>query len=118
MNDLSPIDVAFVKKLKEIIQANLENEYFGVKELTREIGMSRFNLNRKLHFLCNKTISQYIREVRLQQAMEILLQESVTASEVAFKVGFSSPAYLAHVFLNFMDTLQERLKKESFQALT
>jgi len=101
MNKLFSMDFAFTTKLNEIIHANLENEHFGVKELAREIGMSRFNLNRKLHFLYRKTISQYIREVRLQRAMEMLQQESLTAAEVAFKVGFSSPAYFSTCFSEY-----------------
>jgi TolB-like protein/AraC-like DNA-binding protein len=98
MNRPSSMDIQLTRKLNEIIIANLENENFGVKELAHAIGMSRFNLNRKLHFLCRKTINQYIREMRLQRAMEILKQESLTASEVAFKVGFSSPAYFSTCF--------------------
>ena len=55
MNKLSSMDFAFTTKLNEIIHANLENENFGVKELAREIGMSRFNLNRKLHRIESNT---------------------------------------------------------------
>lgn len=101
MNHLSPMDHVLTRKLIEIIYANLENENFGVKELARESGMSRFNLNRKLHTISHKTINQFIREVRLERAMEMLLQESFTASEIAFKVGFSSPAYFSSCFSDF-----------------
>lgn len=101
MKDLSSIDAAFTGELNKIIFANLENENFGVKELARAIGMSRFNLNRKLRFIYHKTINQYIREFRLHRAMEMLRQESVTASEVSFKVGFSSPAYFSTCFSEY-----------------
>lgn len=101
MNHLSPMDHVLTRKLIEIIYANLENEDFGVKELARESGMSRFNLNRKLHTISHKTINQFIREVRLERAMEMLLHESFTASEIAFKVGFSSPAYFSSCFSDF-----------------
>ncbi len=56
MNDLSAIDSGFIRKLNEIIFENLENENFGVKELAREIGLSRFSLNRKLHFIYHQPI--------------------------------------------------------------
>ncbi|MHB1197162.1 MAG: helix-turn-helix domain-containing protein [Lutibacter sp.] len=116
MNDLSSIDSGFIRKLDEIIFKNLENEHFGVKELAREIGMSRFSLNRKLHFIFKKTINQYIREVRLQQAMKILQQASVTASEVAFKVGFSSPAYFSTCFSEYFGYPPGEAKKKALSS--
>jgi TolB-like protein/AraC-like DNA-binding protein/Flp pilus assembly protein TadD len=111
MNDQSEIDHAFTRKLTEIVHGNLENENFGVKELARETGMSRFNLNRKLHFICHKTINQFIREIRLERAMDILRKESLTASEVAFKVGFSSPAYFSTCFSEYFGYPPGEVKK-------
>lgn len=98
MKDLSSFDSAFIKKLNEIIFTNLENEHFGVKELAYEMGMSRFKINSKLHVIFQNTTNQYIREVRLLKALEMLQQKNVTASEVAFKVGFSSPSYFNTCF--------------------
>ena len=116
MNDLSSIDHVFIRKLTEIIHTNLENENFGVKELARETGMSRFNLNRKLHLLCHKTINQFIREIRLERAMTLLCQESFTASEVAFKVGFSSPAYFSTCFSEYFGFPPGEVKKRSLNG--
>ncbi|MCX6220712.1 MAG: helix-turn-helix domain-containing protein [Bacteroidia bacterium] len=116
MNDLSSIDHTFIRKLTEIIQTNLGNENFGVKELARETGMSRFNLNRKLHSICYKTINQFIREVRLERAMEMLLKESVTASEVAYKVGFSSPAYFSTCFSEYFGYPPGEVKKRALNS--
>lgn len=117
MNDLSSIDHAFTRKLTEIIQANLENENFGVKELAHAIGMSRFSLNRKLQLINQKTVTQFIREVRLQRAMEMLRQESITASEVAFKVGFSSPAYFSTCFSEYFGYPPGEVKKRGLNTL-
>ncbi len=111
MNDLSSIDHAFTRKLTEIIQANLENENFGVKELAHATGMSRFSLNRKLQLINQKTVNQFIRDVRLQRAMKMLRQESFTASEVAFKVGFSSPAYFSTCFSAYFGYPPGEVKK-------
>ena len=114
MNDQTSIDHAFIRKLTEIILANLENENFGVKELARETGTSQFNLNRKLHSVCSKTSNQFIREVRLERAMEILRKDSVTASEVSFIVGFSSPAYFSTCFSEYFGYPPGEVKKRIF----
>lgn len=117
MNHLSPMDHVLTKKLIDIIYSNLENENFGVKELVQETGMSRFSLNRKLHLICGKTINQYIREVRLERAMDMLRQEFLTASEVAFRVGFSSPAYFSTCFSEYFGFPPGEIKRRSLNGL-
>ena len=110
------MDQTFTRKLTDIILANLENERFGVKELAHETGMSRFNLNRKLHVISRKTINQYIREVRLNRAMEMLQHEPVNASEAGFKVGFGSPAYFSTCFSEYFGYPPGMVKKRGLNT--
>lgn len=91
----------FISKLTEIILANLGNENFGVNELAHEMGTSHHILRRRLQAITNKTINQLIREIRLRKALEMLQNENITAAEVAYKVGFSSPAYFNTCFHEF-----------------
>ena len=88
----------FLNRLTEVITANLTNDQFGVAELAREMGMSRSYIHRHLKILTSQSISHFIRDVRLDKAMEILKETDVSVSEVAFKVGFGSPAYFNHCF--------------------
>ena len=62
----------FLKRTIDIIDKYLEEEGFGVKELCRELGVSRSKLHRKLNKLTGKSTSQFIREFRLERALEIL----------------------------------------------
>ena len=98
MADSNSIENDFLRSLTEIIQQNISDEMFGVSELAKEIGMSRSNLLRKIKKSANVSASQFIRQVRLQYAMEILIQTSVTVSEVSYKVGFSSTSYFIKCF--------------------
>ena len=91
-------DKEFKTKLTEIILDNLGDENFGVEQLGEQTGLSTTIIRRRLKKISNKTISQFINEVRLQKALEILQQSNATASEVAFNVGFSSPAYFNTCF--------------------
>jgi AraC-like DNA-binding protein len=61
MDSEQSMDQAFIKKLNDLIDLNLENEQFGVKELVRNMGISRSNLHRKLKELTGKSTNQYIR---------------------------------------------------------
>lgn len=88
----------FLTKLKEIIEANISNEQFGVSELAEAVGMSRSNLLRKVKKETNLSASQFIQQVRLEQAMELLKETSDNVSEVSYKVGFNSPSYFIKCF--------------------
>lgn len=90
-----------VDKLIKEIEANLNNEQFGVDSLAQSVGMSRSNLHRKLNKLLNTSTSRFIREYRLKRALEILRQEDITASEASYRVGFSSPTYFNTCFHKF-----------------
>ena len=91
----------FLNKVSEIIEENISNEQFGVSELAREIGMSRSNLLRKIKKLTKLSVSQFIRQVRLKNAMEMLRQTSLTVSEISYKVGFSSTSYFIKCFHDY-----------------
>ena len=98
MQDPSYIENDFLKKITAIIEKNISNENFGVSELAREAGMSRSNLLRKVKSLTNLSVSLFIRQVRLKNAMEILKEESLNVSEVSYRVGFSSTSYFIKCF--------------------
>jgi len=88
----------FLTRISEIIENNLSNEQFGVSELANEIGMSRSNLLRKIKKLTGLSVSQFIRQIRLENALEILNQGDITVSEVSYKVGFGSTSYFVKCF--------------------
>jgi AraC-like DNA-binding protein len=95
------IDQAFIRKFTDIVLANLANENFGAEQLAKEAGMSRANLYRRLQNSKHEDISRFIREVRLKRAMEMLLNNEGTASEISFRVGFGSPAYFSKCFHDY-----------------
>jgi TolB-like protein/AraC-like DNA-binding protein/Flp pilus assembly protein TadD len=89
----------------------LADENFGGKELALALGMSWSTLNRKLQALTGKHISQLIREIRLQRALELLQENNATAAEVAYKVGFGGPAYFNKCFNDFYGFPPGEVKK-------
>lgn len=98
MIDEPSMDQAFLQKLKEIVEENLGNEQFGVKDLARAAGMSRSKIHRKLQKITSQSTSQFIREIRLDHAFEMLQNQVATVSEISYRVGFSSPTYFSKCF--------------------
>jgi len=94
-------DAKLTKKVVDIITENLKEPDFGVEELSREVGMSRVHLNRKLKENFGMSPSTLIRSIRLKQAAYLLIHNKVNVSEVAYMVGFSSHSYFSNNFSNY-----------------
>ena len=89
---------AFLEKLRAIVLEHYSEEQFGVSDLVEHFGMSRSQMHRKLKSATGQSVSQFIREIRLDEALKLLQKEDTTASEVAYKVGFNSPTYFNTCF--------------------
>ena len=89
---------SFIRRLTGIIDGNITNQQFGVNELAREVGMSRSNLHRRVKSTTGKSISTFIRDVRLEKAAQLLRESTGTISEIAFECGFQSATYFSKCF--------------------
>ena len=101
MDQELPMSHAFYEELARVVEANIEKEQFGANELVREVGLSRTQIHRKLKSITGQSISQFIREIRLRRAHELLDDQIGTASEIAYKVGFNSPTYFHKCFQDY-----------------
>ncbi|MGB5691650.1 MAG: AraC family transcriptional regulator, partial [Flavobacteriaceae bacterium] len=79
----NPLEDKFIRKLSGILDMHLEDENFGIKELAKEVGLSRSQLHRRLKSISGKSTSLFIREYRLAKALEMLERKEATVSEIA-----------------------------------
>ena len=105
-------DDLFIHRLTQLVLDNLKEEPFTVEELATEIGLSRSQLYRRLKRSTGQTISQYVRQIRLEKARELLESDVSSTSEIAYQVGFSSPAYFHKCFNEYFGLTPGKLKKE------
>ncbi len=85
-------------KVIEVIENHLSEEEFSIEQFGNEVGMSRVQLHRKLKALSGKSASNYLKSVRLSKAKKLIEEEKGNISEIAYSVGFSSPAYFTRCF--------------------
>ncbi|MEL6673898.1 MAG: ATP-binding protein, partial [Bacteroidota bacterium] len=91
-------DEVFLRKVMKVIETYLSEEDFTIEDMGREVGMSRVHLHRKLKALTDQSPSVFLRSLRLKRASQLLKEGAGTASEIAYMVGFSSPAYFSKCF--------------------
>lgn len=106
-------DKEFIDYLTEIVITNLGNENFGVDELVQATGLGHAVILHKLKSTLQKTISQFICEIRLQKAWEMLENETLTSAEVAYRVGFGSPAYFSSCFHDYFGHTPGEVRKKA-----
>lgn len=94
---LSAFDEKLIQRALKYVEANLDNPDYSVELLSRDMGMDRTGLYRKLVHIIGKTPTTFIRSVRMKRAA-VLLEEGFTVNEVADRVGFSTASYLSKCF--------------------
>lgn len=95
---ISSRDENLVRQVIAIVEENIGNAEFSVEALSREVGMSRIHLYRKLNAISGKTPVEFIRSIRMERAARLLEQSQLTISEIAYQVGFNNPKYFARQF--------------------
>jgi signal transduction histidine kinase/DNA-binding response OmpR family regulator len=95
---VTSMDDAFLQKVKSVVETHIGDEGFGVENLGNEVSMSRSQVHRKLTALTGMSASDFIRYLRLHRAMDLLKQNAATVAEIAYSVGFNSPAHFTKCF--------------------
>ena len=100
----------FIDKVRQIILDHLDDEKFDVNRLATALGWSRSHTFRKVKSITGVSANQFIKETRLQEAARLLLHSDLNASEISYKVGFSSPSYFNKCLENTTVSLPVNIK--------
>jgi len=91
-------DTQFMNRLLDTIDQYIDDCDLSVERLCSIMSMSQTMLYRKLKAYTGLSITSFIRKVRLKKAAQMLLQTSLSVSEVAYRVGFNDPGYFSRCF--------------------
>lgn len=94
------LDKKFINEFTAIVQRNLANPDLNANEIATNLGMSRVQVYRKVKALIGYSVNDYVINVRLKKAKHLLLHSDMNISQIAYEVGFSSPAYFSTAFKN------------------
>lgn len=83
-------DDKLMQRIMKSINNNIGNPNFTIETLSKDVGISRVHLHRKLKELTNQTTRDFIRNIRLSQAAQLLSEKHYTINEVATLIGFSN----------------------------
>jgi AraC family transcriptional regulator len=86
-----------VEKVVSLLQKNLA-EPPALEEIGRVVGCSPFHLSRTFSAATGRTIPQYIRQLRMERAAELLKSGKFNVTEAALEVGYSSLSHFSQAF--------------------
>ncbi|WP_375435933.1 substrate-binding domain-containing protein [uncultured Hymenobacter sp.] len=105
-------DQKFVAELTAIVEANFTKADLSVEDVARSLGISRMQLYRKVKAVLGTGVTDFIQSLRLSKARDLLLDDSLSITDVAYETGFSSLSYFSTSF-----KARYQLSPSEFRAL-
>ncbi len=104
-------EVDFQQNLLGCILNNVHDESFDSDALGKKLGLSRTQLYRKIKDLSGFSTANFIRQVRLKKAAELLESSQLSVAEVSAAVGFNEPSYFSSSFQELFHTSPSEWRK-------
>lgn len=96
--EIASQDEAFLTRLKELMEKNIDNSTLVVDDLVGEMALSRSVFFKKLKALTGLAPIEYIREMRLQRSVQLIKSGAYNMTQVAYMVGLNDPRYFSKCF--------------------
>ena len=87
-----------MEKIMKCVNENLSNPDFDMEMMTHEVGISRAQLHRKMKEMTGISTSEFVRNLRLEQAARLIREKKINITQVAYSVGFNNQAHFSTVF--------------------
>ncbi|WP_428232557.1 two-component regulator propeller domain-containing protein [Flavobacterium sp.] len=108
------LDNDFIQKILHFINENISEPELTVELLSSKIFLSRSQLYRKIKTLTGVSVNEFIRNVRLEKAKQLIEKGNNNINEISYKVGFTSPSYFAKCYkikYGYLPTQEKRIKE-------
>lgn len=91
--DLKSPDEKFLQKALQVVEKHIDDPKLDIEMFGEEMAISRMQLYRKMAALTNMTVKEFINDIRLKRAYQLLTESKLTVSEVGYAVGFNDISY-------------------------
>lgn len=95
---LPSADEKFLKDLITLIEANVSEVEFNVEKMAKDMCISRTHFIRKVKKLTGEKPTDLLKNYRLKRAKQLLVQDKIPISDVAYRVGYDNPGSFSRAF--------------------
>jgi len=113
--DVVSLDDRFLQKIRAIVEANMSDASFSVEQLAEQAHLNRTQLLRKLKGLTGLSPTDFIKDLRLKKAADMIRQHADTITQIGYAVGFNDQSYFTKCFEKQFGTTPREYSMEHAQ---
>ena len=113
---ISSMDEALLHKAMSFIEKNMDNNDYDVEEFVYDMAVGRTILYQKIKDITGMSIKEFILEMRLKRAAQLLKESDLTIAEISDRTGFANPKYFSVCFRRRYDLSPSDFKKQENPA--
>ncbi len=87
-----------MERIMKAVNENLSDSDFNVEKLASDVGISRAQLHRKMKEITGVSTSEFIRNIRLEQAARLIKEDKINLTQIAYTVGFTNQSHFSTIF--------------------
>ncbi len=99
------VEKEFMQRLLLALEESLADEGFDSERLAQKMFVSRSQLHRKLRAITGQAPGEFIRMYKLKRAAQMITENKISITQIAFEVGFGSPAQFSRAFRKYFSCL-------------
>lgn len=108
---ISSMDEELLKRAMSNIEKNMDNCGYDVDAFVSDMAVGRTILYRKINYITGMSIKEFIMDVRLKRAAQLLRESGYTISEISVMTGFVNPKYFSICFRRHYDMTPSEFRK-------
>ena len=110
---ISSVDEELLKKAMNYIERNIDNNDYDVESFVSDMAIGRTLLYQKLNDITGMSIKEFIMDIRLKRATQLLRESDLTISEISIMTGFANPKYFSICFKRHFELTPSEFKKKA-----
>ncbi len=113
LHKMNALDKAFIEKATKVIEEKMCDPDFSVKKLSDELSLNRVQMYRKFSAITGLLPKDYIKQIKLSKAAQMLKERQLTVAEIGYAVGYSAPSNFNSAFKSYFGKTPKEYQESS-----
>ena len=100
-----------LQRALDSVERNMDNNDYGVEDFVTDMAIGRTVLYQKIHDITGLSIKEFILDIRIKRAAQLLSESDRTISEISYMTGFVNPKYFSTSFKKHMGVSPSEFKR-------